>query len=41
MTAEELISQSETALKKEFLRADEISEYNQEKVLKAFQEHKR
>ena len=40
MIAEELISQSEEALKKEFLLADEISEYNQEKVLKAFQEHR-
>ena len=36
MTTEELIKQSETALEKEFKRADEISEYNQEKVLKSF-----
>lgn len=37
MTQEELIKQSENALKEEFARADEISEYNQEKVLKALQ----
>ena len=36
MTAEELILQSEKALAKQFALADEISEYNQEKVLKAF-----
>ena len=36
MTKEELIKQSELALKDEFARAEEISEYNQEKVLKAF-----
>ena len=36
MTAEELILQSERALAKQFALADEISEYNQEKVLKAF-----
>ena len=36
MTTEELIKQSETALEKEFKRADEISEYNLEKVLKSF-----
>ncbi len=40
MTAEELIKQSEEALKAQFALADEISEYNQEKVLKAFNEHK-
>ena len=32
----ELIKKSEEALKKQFALADEISEYNQEKVLKAF-----
>lgn len=36
MTAEELIKQSEKQLAENFGRADEISEYNQEKVLKAF-----
>ncbi len=36
MTVEELIKQSEEALKPQFALADEISEYNQEKVLKAF-----
>ena len=36
MTAEELIKQSEKKLAENFGRADEISEYNQEKVLKAF-----
>ncbi|MBQ9730219.1 MAG: methionine gamma-lyase family protein, partial [Clostridia bacterium] len=36
MTKEDLIKQSEKLLEKEFARADEISEYNQEKVLKAF-----
>lgn len=36
MTAEELIKQSEKQLVENFGRADEISEYNQEKVLKAF-----
>ena len=39
MTAEELIKQSEEALKAQFALADEISEYNQEKVLKAFKNH--
>lgn len=36
MTIEELIKKSEEKLLKSFQRADEISEYNQEKVLKAF-----
>ena len=36
MTTEELIYQSEQALKGNFALADAISEYNQEKVLKAF-----
>ncbi|MBQ2768694.1 MAG: methionine gamma-lyase family protein [Clostridia bacterium] len=36
MTVEECIKQSEEALLKQFALADEISEYNQEKVLKAF-----
>lgn len=40
MTAEELIKQSECALKNQFALADEISEYNQEKVLAAFQENR-
>ncbi len=39
MKVEELIYQSEQALKMNFALADEISEYNQEKVLKAFSEH--
>ena len=39
MTAKQLIKSSESALLKEFERADEISEYNQEKVLKAFNKH--
>ncbi|MBQ5926497.1 MAG: methionine gamma-lyase family protein [Clostridia bacterium] len=39
MTAEELIKSSEKALTKAFERADEISEYNQEKVLKAFSDN--
>ena len=39
MTAEKLIYQSEQALKGNFALADEISEYNQEKVLKAFSKH--
>ena len=39
MTAEELIKRSEEALKVQFSLADEISEYNQEKVLKAFEKH--
>lgn len=36
MTAEELIKKSEEKLKNNFALADAISEYNQEKVLKAF-----
>ena len=36
MTVQELISRSEEQLKENFRIADEISEYNQEKVLKAF-----
>jgi len=36
MTAEQLIKNSEEELKEKFAIADEISEYNQEKVLKAF-----
>ena len=36
MQIEELIKKSEEALKPQFALADEISEYNQEKVLKAF-----
>lgn len=39
MTVEELIKQSEEQLNKQFTLADEISEYNQEKVLKAFHKH--
>ncbi len=39
MTAEELIKKSEAELSKAFALADEISEYNQEKVLKAFNRH--
>ena len=39
MTVEELIQKSEEQLKKQFALADEISEYNQEKVLKAFNKH--
>ena len=39
MTAEELIRKSEGQLSAQFALADEISEYNQEKVLKAFQKH--
>ena len=39
MTASELIYQSEQALKPNFALADEISEFNQEKVLKAFSNH--
>lgn len=38
MTAEKLIKESEKDLQKMFALADEISEYNQEKVLKAFTE---
>ena len=36
MTVQQLISRSEEQLKENFRIADEISEYNQEKVLKAF-----
>ncbi len=36
MTVEELIKKSEEQLKPQFALADEISEYNQEKVLRAF-----
>ena len=39
MTVEELIKKSEEQLVKQFALADEISEYNQEKVLKAFNKH--
>ena len=39
MTTEELIKRSEEKLVKSFKKADEISEYNQEKVLKAFHKH--
>ena len=39
ITAEQLIKNSEEALKQQFAIADEISEYNQEKVLKAFEKH--
>lgn len=39
MTTEELIKQSEEELAEKFKIADEISEYNQEKVLKAFNKH--
>ena len=39
MTAEELIYQSEQALRENFALADAISEFNQEKVLKAFSDH--
>ena len=39
MEVNTLIKESEEALKKQFLIADEISEYNQEKVLKAFKNH--
>ncbi len=39
MTVEELIKTSEEQLKEQFALADEISEYNQEKVLKAFNAH--
>ena len=39
MTALELIKQSEEKLAAQFAHADEISEYNQEKVLKAFNKH--
>lgn len=39
MTVEELIKKSEEQLTKQFALADEISQYNQEKVLKAFHKH--
>lgn len=39
MTVTELIKESETSLAGRFAIADEISEYNQEKVLKAFSEN--
>lgn len=39
MTAEELIKEAEAELIENFKVADEISEYNQEKVLKAFNAH--
>ncbi len=39
MTVEELIKKSEGQLNAQFAQADEISEYNQEKVLKAFNAH--
>lgn len=39
MTAEQLIRESEIELQEKYALADEISEFNQEKVLKAFQAH--
>ena len=39
MTVEELINTSEAQLTAQFKTADEISEFNQEKVLKAFNKH--
>lgn len=39
MTAEQLIRESEQELQEKYALADEISEFNQEKVLKAFQAH--
>lgn len=39
MTLEKLIEDSEIFLREQFLRADKISEHNQEKVLKAFQKN--
>jgi len=39
MTVEELIKKSESELVQKFAFADEISEFNQEKVLKAFNKH--
>ncbi len=39
MTAEELIAEAESSLAEKFKIADEISEFNQEKVLKAFNQH--
>ena len=39
MTAEQLINEAEASLVENFKKADEISEFNQEKVLKAFNKH--
>ncbi len=39
MTIEELIKNGEEQVKSQFALADEISQYNQEKVLNAFQKH--
>ncbi len=39
MKVQALIKKSEEGLRKQFALADEISEFNQEKVLKAFQKH--
>ena len=39
MKVNELIKTSEQQLAKQFALADEISEFNQEKVLKAFKKH--
>lgn len=39
MTVQRLMEESEQALRENFKKADEISEYNQEKVLKAFNKH--
>ncbi|MBQ7912277.1 MAG: methionine gamma-lyase family protein [Clostridia bacterium] len=39
MTVEQLIQKSEEELRSQFAIADEISEFNQEKVLKAFNKH--
>ena len=39
MEINELIKTSEQQLEKQFALADEISEFNQEKVLKAFNKH--
>ena len=39
MTVQSLIRESEAELQEKFAFADDISEYNQEKVLKAFQAH--
>ena len=39
MTIQERILESELALAENYKKADEISEYNQEKVLKAFNKH--
>ena len=40
MTAEQLIKESEKELVSQFALADEISEYNQAKVLQAFTNHR-